>query len=613
MDSQNFYAGQVVTAGDMDQIYGDAEAAENSLAQEASLSQAAAASAAKKGGILDGLVVTKTSATEVQVTLGAARDSNGDRIPLASTATVSLVNVGDTPAGDITAALGDGSALASLIAAGNEAWLSLFLVADEILSDPRTDALGNNLYYRIEESFHFNLAVGSDALLGSATSRAALADGKVLLADILCDENGEIRVISVAPLSNTDAICGSSRDLNNIGYGLDNTPALIGRRSDRLAIDADGTDFNAFRNAADTAFPGNRAYLSIRTDDLRDALRTLLLYLGSTGTAALWGGSDFIGTRQTTGGALTQNAAGALDYAANASLHTALLAIRTRMNNKASRYVDNVLGRLLQPNAGQHALQIIPGADAAAGLVDIHAGTDFGSLARHIFLDPYGMLYLPKLLIEDFIYISATASNTLSDHLPTHKWSKVGGASTLYSVQPGAAREHQSYFRMAGAGGQAGPSFADGIKGGSAFDIAANGAWMVAKVRVSALPADHSVQIGYFGEAANNDAYLEIRHVGGSIDLYVVKGDSTPQAIEVSTGLSAAQFYTLALHVKSDSEVIGYNVTDAESAAADNGDILAGSTVCYPQALTRYTGGGTSTALNYDIQAIRGGSYPSIL
>ncbi len=105
----NYYLGQIVGESDLDQIFTQLNDVERTLSKEANLAQGPVATAPRSGGILNGLVVTRTTDTTVTVTAGAARDSNGIRAALASAATVNLANAGDTPAGDDTLAVGDGA------------------------------------------------------------------------------------------------------------------------------------------------------------------------------------------------------------------------------------------------------------------------------------------------------------------------------------------------------------------------------------------------------------------------------------------------------------------------------------------------------------------------
>lgn len=336
MDKQNFYTSQLVLESELDQVQTDVEAAEQSLAVEASVHQEGASSAQKHGGITSGLSVTRVSDTQVQVSAGVARDSQGRLINLPSAATVNLTALGDTDEGDLSGATGDGIAVA--VSAGNEAWLSLFLVFDENLSQPKQDGLGVNLQYRSTESFHFHLALGSEAASGTATARAALEADKILLADILLDENEAIRQID--PGSGTaDAICGSSADFNAIGYGLDDTPNLAGRRSDQVVADADGTDFEVWKDVpGGAAFNNNKRYLSLR-GTVRTQLRQLAAYFAAKGNSSNPSGTEMVGTKEVTGKSLTATATAVMQMTAT-SLHAQLEAMVDKINNKIGRGGD---------------------------------------------------------------------------------------------------------------------------------------------------------------------------------------------------------------------------------------------------------------------------------
>lgn len=339
-DKQNWYLGQIVTEGEMDTIYTDVENAELNMAKEANLGQGPVATALRSGGILSGLGVTKLTVDSVQVTLGAARDSDGKRIALPSTASVSLVNLGDTPEGDTTNAQGDGSLTASSITAG-EAWLSLFIAYDTNLSDARVDSLNNTIYFRQTESFHFELLIGTDSA-APATSRPNLADDRVLLADILLDNNGEIRVISTV-----DAICASSFDFANIGYGLDDTAALNGRRSDWVQLDPDGTNLELWHNAVKTGNPNNKAYFNIREGDPREMVFALAEAFNTPGDSTTVAGSELMGGKETTGSSLSApGSATALDLSASSSIHTQLEEIKDKINTLLSRGTDTLTGDL---------------------------------------------------------------------------------------------------------------------------------------------------------------------------------------------------------------------------------------------------------------------------
>lgn len=345
-DVQDWYLGQIVNEGEMDTIYTDLAAAERNLARESHLGQGPAISAHRQGGILSGLLVTYDSPTSVLVSEGAARDGNGKRIALDDTtggtgASVSLTNLGDTPEGQAVGATGDGSLTASSITAG-EAWLSLFLAYDTNLADTRIDALNNTINFRQTESFHFELMIGTDSA-APATSRANLADTRVLLADILLDNSGEIREIS-----GYKAIISSTRDLNRIGYGPEDTAALFGRRGDWVAIDPDGTLFTLLQTAYDTSEPHNHAYHNIRAGSPREAMEQLIELYATPGTATKAGGSEVIGGRPVTGKVLSSPPGGAVALQMPAgSIHDQLEALYDKVNTLLSRGNDTLTGNLV--------------------------------------------------------------------------------------------------------------------------------------------------------------------------------------------------------------------------------------------------------------------------
>lgn len=65
---------------------------------------------------------------------------------------------------------------------GFEKWISVFVEASEVLSDPRVDGNGATVYFARTESFKFNVAQGAEA--SSAAIRPALRLDQVLLADV---------------------------------------------------------------------------------------------------------------------------------------------------------------------------------------------------------------------------------------------------------------------------------------------------------------------------------------------------------------------------------------------------------------------------------------------
>lgn len=241
MDSHNYYFEQLVIDSDLDDIYSDANAMERlAIARAHGLCQGSPADAAKSGGILSGLVVTKVDSKTVQVTAGLARDTDGKLVDVLTNCTVSLVNLGQTDVGDVTA-LGDGIPI--VITAAKEAWLSLYLQYGEIASDIREDGNADPVSYRITESFRFYIGLGAEAT-PPAFDRVGISsylDVSVIhLADILLDAAENIRVINPGS-GDLDVICGSNEDFDRFAAYA----AMTGRRSDWIALE-DPTDFPQF-------------------------------------------------------------------------------------------------------------------------------------------------------------------------------------------------------------------------------------------------------------------------------------------------------------------------------------------------------------------------------
>lgn len=350
MDKQDWYFGQVVSADEMDTLYTDMANAEERLALESQLSQTdQIADIPKYGGIMKGFVPTKTSGNpkSLDITPGSARDGLGRRISTvgktaspSTPVTLSLANLGATPEGTVVTATGDGALTAAAISAG-EAWISVFAVYDTHLSDTRVDSLGNTISFRQEDSFHFEIEVGTDAALGTATSRPNLAINKVLICDCLLDNNGDIRTISLV-----DAVVSSSKDLNLIGYGLDDTPALAGRRSDWCSVDPDGTSFDLLKDAYDNTQPNNKAYYSIRAGTPREAIRLFLEIMTEPGSVNKAGGSEILGARPISGKVLSSPGAAAALQMPTGSIHTQLEALYDKVNTLLSRGSDTLTGNL---------------------------------------------------------------------------------------------------------------------------------------------------------------------------------------------------------------------------------------------------------------------------
>lgn len=378
MDMKDFYHGQRVSESDLDAAFQYVEDMEHLMAQDWGMAPALATASPDctvYGGIQSGGVVTKNSPTKVNVTACVGRDTSG-RYVYCPASTVLLTRQGATTEGESTDATGSGA----LVAIVNEAWMSLWLVYDESLSDPRTDATGSTVYFDIEESFHFHLALGTDAAV--ATVPATLVNNRLLLADILLDAAGEIRSI----LGN-DAICGTNEEFDDLGAPYN---GMSGRRADWAAFE-NPTDFPLYA-AADMA---------LREGTPREALRRLLIHLQNATAPA---GSRLIGS-DAQAGAGAAYAAYAPKTLTQGSVNSQLIELLDAINQKLSRGGDTV-----RPQSGYSGLIFDPEdmnePEALLGIKAELAGSTehFARIKRH------GHFTLPHVFYEDFLEARGTAA-----------------------------------------------------------------------------------------------------------------------------------------------------------------------------------------------------------
>jgi hypothetical protein len=384
MDRKNYYHGQIVTEDELDAGFADVEALELNLAIDHGLCQGTAGGSPDVdvyGGIVSGLVVTRVDATTVQVTAGVARDGSGRRIELTSTATVKVTNQGDTEEGDTTNATGDYPTPIA-ISVGKEAWLSLFIVYDENLSEPRQDGGGSTVFFEEDESFHFNLTQGTEGTVPCTTNRAALATNKVLLTDILLDANEEIAY--TAP---NYGICGTSEEFDD--YDPSNYASMEGRRADWIALD-NATDFPQFDDVD----------IEIRAGNARAAIYDLVKKLQAEAAPA---GARTVGARAQTGSG-TRTAYSLLDLAAG-SIDEQLLFLLEAVNNRFARGGDSII-----PVAGANGLALDPtNLDTNRALLALKAMLG-GASTQILAIDKRGLIYPPGILIDDFLYAPTGAS-----------------------------------------------------------------------------------------------------------------------------------------------------------------------------------------------------------
>ena len=161
MNRQEFYYAQLVTEGEINGAFDYCEEADRAMVVDAGAV-----------GIYSGLGVAQASSPNLTVTvgLGAAYDQLGERISL--------------PAQQVVNCAVDYEAVSTtVVTAGNEKWLSVFLTFARSLSDPRTDGNGNPVEFQQAEGFSIQVVQGVEAATGTASKPSLVSPG-LLLADV---------------------------------------------------------------------------------------------------------------------------------------------------------------------------------------------------------------------------------------------------------------------------------------------------------------------------------------------------------------------------------------------------------------------------------------------
>ncbi len=177
-DRRDFHLGQIVSEAELDVGFSTLELADLALAIDTD--QALVDLSTTDGGLREGLVATNPSGFNIDVTEGTGYDDQGRRVSTEgkgqltvdiSTIGVTLPGLGGVPDGGSTDPGGT-----------DERWISLFIVFDRELSDPRIDGNSQTVDFVRNESFHFHVTMSN---AGSPPDPApALESGELLLLDI---------------------------------------------------------------------------------------------------------------------------------------------------------------------------------------------------------------------------------------------------------------------------------------------------------------------------------------------------------------------------------------------------------------------------------------------
>jgi hypothetical protein len=159
MDRTQFYFKQPVAYTELNQAFDYVEDAINAFVIDYGLT-----------GLVSGGSVAQHTPNNLTVDVVPllAYDEAGDRMDVEVTTTVNC-------AVDYLAVN------TAVVTSGHSKWLSLYIVFERSLSDPRTDGNGDTVYFESAESFQFNVFQGAE---GTSPSRPALQASWTLLGDI---------------------------------------------------------------------------------------------------------------------------------------------------------------------------------------------------------------------------------------------------------------------------------------------------------------------------------------------------------------------------------------------------------------------------------------------
>ncbi len=175
MNRKDFFFRQKLKESELDAAFDEAEIADRNIMVDLGM----------VGVISNGVVTEESPTPDLTVDVSGAmigRTPLGERLFFGSTLNVDLSKDGDLPVGSggtgdgVTTAVGSG---------GNERWVSIFLIADRILADPRTDGLGATVFFDRFESFHFTIVKSAELAAPIAIGNAPVTPaGAIRLADV---------------------------------------------------------------------------------------------------------------------------------------------------------------------------------------------------------------------------------------------------------------------------------------------------------------------------------------------------------------------------------------------------------------------------------------------
>ena len=276
MDRSDFYFLQLLTQGELEGEFDNAELADQNIVADLGLV-----------GVVQSLTVTEHNPTAdltVDVSSGTAHDPNGQRIRVPS---LQVVDMSVDYLSQSTAVTGG----------GNTNILALFLFFDRVLSDPRIDGNSQTVYFQRDESFDFKIVQSGESV---SPSPPTLESDKTLLADI---------ALSFGTTQIIDAIISTFRreDAFKLSAGAISVETGTPEESDQAILTELNNHVTGVANihpATSIDYAGGSAWHDGTTnpaDDVETTLDNTFALLAGTATgAASKGGADSIGAAALT-------------------------------------------------------------------------------------------------------------------------------------------------------------------------------------------------------------------------------------------------------------------------------------------------------------------------
>lgn len=358
-DRKDFFFRQIVAENDVDAAFADLEVGDLRSDIDHGLAAddvfAAPFPDAINGGIASGLVPSLGTYPNVAITTGVAYDSSGRRIKTNQTFNVNVTRDGQTAVGSG----GTPDGLDTDPGAGKERWISLSILFDRLLSDPRVDGNNVTVYFQRAESFRFKIRTGAAKAAGTLVDadRPAMATGEIWLCDLIRSPTAFVGAISqtrrqdwMLRTSGASPAALRTLPLTRLGEPRGAASWLLGLLDDHVTNTVqtpgpNGRNTPAFQHNASALLYGGSgnfadAATSIAAGSLEASLDSVVSLLAAAVDPA---GAKLIGAKLQSGVAGTSGIASL----AAGTLEAQLTSLLTGVNSRLLRSGDVVAGDLL--------------------------------------------------------------------------------------------------------------------------------------------------------------------------------------------------------------------------------------------------------------------------